>query len=153
MPIKVPATFAADLRDCYDALREATDNLKTLMRFATRHEQEVAKAYWLAGLEMGLDDNHDYVGNNCGNLLELVHKYEGDAEDEEEEETDGPQEGDITTTDHKKFYQDGKLVLTLPEDADHCAALTIYMKDNNFFPSVWFISDHGNAHLIEIPEN
>jgi hypothetical protein len=61
-----------------------------------------------------------------------------------------PAEDDITTEDHKNFYQNGKLVLELDEDADHIAALKEYMEKEQFYPNVWFISDHGNAHRIDL---
>ena len=75
---------------------------------------------------------------------------EGDAEELEEELPDEPQEGDYTTEDHQKFYQYGKLVLELDEDADHVAELKKHMETEQFFPDAWFISDHGNAHRIEL---
>ncbi len=62
-----------------------------------------------------------------------------------------PEEGDITTEDHCRFYQDGKLILDLDEDADHVAALLEHMEQDGFWPNVWFVSDHGNAHLMSLP--
>lgn len=63
-----------------------------------------------------------------------------------------PEEGDITTTDHKNFYLNGKL---LPIDLgihstteDMWKALRGYMAATHYWPNVWFISDHGNAHLM-----
>ena len=63
-----------------------------------------------------------------------------------------PEEGDITTEDHRHFYQYGKLVLTVGEDVDHKPALREFMKREKFWPNCWFISDHGNAHLIDLSE-
>lgn len=73
--------------------------------------------------------------------------------DENDSEELAPEESDITTSDHRKFYQDGKLVLTIAEDVDHIAALRVYMDDSKFWPNCWFISDHGNPHQIEFPNN
>jgi len=97
-----------------------------------------------------------------------------------------PEEDDITTEDHEKFYQNGKIVLeavhrlgsetqwyyrtnqdtyesltrgTLKNVGpiqfgdDHKAALRAYMERTQFWPNVWFISDHGNAHLITLTED
>jgi hypothetical protein len=59
------------------------------------------------------------------------------AEDEE------PLEGDITTEDHEHWYQYGKLYFT----GDY-VDLKKKMKVDKFWPNVFFISDHGNAHLV-----
>lgn len=69
------------------------------------------------------------------------------------EEFQGPSEDDITTEDHCKFYQYGKLILKLEENADHKQALRDYMEQEQFWPNVWFISDHGNAHRIDLTED
>jgi hypothetical protein len=91
-------------------------------------------------------------------------------EDEDDEPTE-PDEDDLTTTDHRTFYQNRKPVLrlaTYPENGaawerrgkgswyplpssigadDHEAALRAYMEHEQFWPNAWVISDHGNAHL------
>jgi hypothetical protein len=59
-----------------------------------------------------------------------------------------PAEGDYTTEDHRTFYQYGKRVVVVAEGEDWCKAVAAHSAANNFFPDVWFISDHGNAHLI-----
>lgn len=93
-----------------------------------------------------------------------------------------PEDGDITTSDHETFYQNGKRVLWLTAHGvsdDHDRALepgdrwvlrldkgrqiTViassceqavrqYMERTQFWPNVWFISDHGNAHLMDLSE-
>jgi hypothetical protein len=88
---------------------------------------------------------------------------------------DEPQEDDITTTDHRQFYMSGKLVLTfsspdnrwmyrdtktasnwvrLPRFAedDHKSALREFMSRIGYWPNCWVISDHGNAHLMDLSE-
>jgi hypothetical protein len=86
--------------------------------------------------------------------------------DEEEAE---PEEGDLTTQDHVRFFQDGRIVLTLQvydrsdgtyrdaesgelSDEAMWRQIEAYMKETNFWPNVWFISDHGNAHLLTKPK-
>ncbi len=64
------------------------------------------------------------------------------------DEPSEPEEEDITTADHRRFYQSGKLILALEESDDMWAALHAHMQHTKFFPNVWFISDHGNAHLM-----
>lgn len=63
-----------------------------------------------------------------------------------------PEEGDITTEDHKRYFQYGRMILNLGGDVDHIAALREHMDGSQFWPNVWFISDHGNAHLIDMSE-
>lgn len=68
------------------------------------------------------------------------------------EEPSEPEEGDITTTDHVHFYCNGKLIpidLTVDSSTeDMWKALRGYMAATHYWPNVWFISDHGNAHLM-----
>lgn len=76
----------------------------------------------------------------------MAHDYE-----EDEEVSEGPEEGDILTDDHEQFFQYERLVLTVGPDSSTRTmwkALDDYMKRSNFFPNVWFVSDHGNAHLM-----
>lgn len=62
-----------------------------------------------------------------------------------------PEEGDYTTEDYRHFYQYGKLaVTTTPETFEQ--DLRAHMEQENFYPDVWVISDHGNAHLITLGE-
>ncbi len=79
---------------------------------------------------------------DCGYVFPATH--------EETEEPTEPEEDDITTSDHRKFYQSGKLVLTVDEDDDHVQALKEFMDKEKFWPNCWFISDHGNAHLMDL---
>lgn len=77
--------------------------------------------------------------------------------DEETAEATGPQEDDYTTTDHILWYQSGKLVLatTDPNNLhtsadDTYAQVKAHMDKAKYWPNAWFISDHGNAHLIRL---
>jgi hypothetical protein len=70
---------------------------------------------------------------------------------EPDEEPQSPEEDDITTVDHHTFYQYGKLWLETPEDwewEETAKAIQAQMEKDRFFPNCWWISDHGNAHLI-----
>jgi hypothetical protein len=85
---------------------------------------------------------------------------------------DEPQEDDLTTGDHERFYQNGKLVIEgirrknefepyrfllktrkgyrYCDTDDYRQAVRVFMAEDEFWPNVWFISDHGNAHLITL---
>lgn len=87
----------------------------------------------------------------CDDCVEFVDHSNPVAEE------NGPEEGDYTTTDHIHWYQDGRLVLTTADrgdphsPADHAYALVkAHMDGAQFWPNAWFISDHGNAHLINL---
>lgn len=76
-----------------------------------------------------------------------------DKQDEEAElDRYDPENGDIATEDHIHFYQYGKLYLTVPEDRDYRAQLALKMEADKFWPNVFFISDHGNTHLISFDQ-
>jgi hypothetical protein len=65
-------------------------------------------------------------------------------------EADRIEEGDWTTEDGLRFYQDGKLVLDSSEmtDAQAERAAGRIMRKQQWFPNVWFVSDHGNVSLF-----
>lgn len=61
-----------------------------------------------------------------------------------------PEDGDLTTADHIHFYSDGKLAFTVGDDENMADAIYDWMNEEGYHPNVWFISDHGNAHPIEL---
>lgn len=87
---------------------------------------------------------------------------ETEAEHEcQSQEPSEPEEEDITSPDGRTFYQYGKHVVVPNSDETFCyrdgsrmvgryltaeAALKTYMHKAQFWPNVWIISDHGNAH-------
>lgn len=75
-----------------------------------------------------------------------------DDDEEEEEEFSDPEEGDYTTEDHRHFYQNRKLVVTVGEEDDWRPAVKAHMEAEQFWPNVWLISDHGNAHLLSMDD-
>jgi len=80
-----------------------------------------------------------------------LHFYDSEAKARAEWEREPePQEDDVTTPDHRNFYQWGKLVLSIGEDENMAAALNAWMERERYWPSVWFVSDHGNARLIDL---
>lgn len=70
-------------------------------------------------------------------------------------ERDGPQEGDLVTHDQDGIQvitsQDGELFHLPTHGATVCGmehAVKCYCDLEGSFPNVWFVSDHGNAHLL-----
>lgn len=76
-------------------------------------------------------------------------KPEYDAEDDEIDDG-GTEEGDYVTDDHRRFFQYGELVVEVPEDEDWEPHVKAHMDSQEFWPNVWFISDHGNTVLLSI---
>lgn len=85
---------------------------------------------------------------------ELPSDHDGpckpEPEDDEDDEPTEPDEDAITTRDDRKFYQYGKMVLSIGPDDDRDDALVAYMNKEQFWPDCWSISDHGNPHLIDL---
>jgi hypothetical protein len=73
-------------------------------------------------------------------------------DEEEEPDEDEPDEESVRTSDHRHFYHEGRLTLTVGEDEDMWEALDAWMEKNQFWPNVFFVSDHGNVTLLERPE-
>jgi hypothetical protein len=113
----------------------------------------------LSERDNGFVDCHEFKSEDA------LDRYR--AECEGDDEALGPQEDDIITEDHEKWYQSGRLVLSLAANGqwyahsrkfpagqtigtfeDYRDALQAYMKRTGYSPNCWFISDHGNAHLI-----
>ena len=76
-------------------------------------------------------------------------------EDEDVAEFLEPLEGDLVTEDHVRFWQYGmnrrKPVVTTTEE-DWRPAVKLWMDQQQYWPSVWWISDHGNAHLLRLED-
>lgn len=58
------------------------------------------------------------------------------------------QPDDWITEEGNQFYQNGTLILDATDMTDKQAAraAALIMKRQQYWPNVWFISDHGNVH-------
>lgn len=96
--------------------------------------------------------------DNCYTLEKAMEDMEDEIEEEDssdlEEDIHDPQEGDYITEDYRKWYQYGKLVLDLTEEeGEHWRNhIKTHMDKERFWPSVWWISDHGNAHILSLQD-
>lgn len=61
---------------------------------------------------------------------------------------------DWVTTDHLVYreHETGRVVVSVEHPDDAPAALIREMKRTNFFPNLWFISDHGNVNVIVLED-
>ena len=96
-----------------------------------------------------------------------------DDDDTADDDDDTPQPEDLVTSDHRKFYEHegtGRLQFQLVETesgefilyprpgvsvaggpyATIELAIRAYCDAVQFWPGVWFVSDHGNAHRIDL---
>lgn len=114
-----------------------------------------------------LDALTDELKTALGITLEI--EYAEDESDDDAEPSE-PSDDDITTSDRKRFYQYGKLAFEVRENdngtyqlspigrydtreyATLNAAIRAFMDHEQFWPNCWFISDHGNAHLMDLSE-
>jgi len=72
----------------------------------------------------------------CGTCGEVIETYE-----------EGPSEDDVTCPDPAgPFFYLGRKV------AESRAELWAWMAAENYWPDVWWISDHGNPHLLDVRE-
>ena len=71
---------------------------------------------------------------------------------EAESEPSEPSDGDYVTEDHRviREFGTGRTGLTVPDNVPFGPWLSGWMTRDGYFPNVWFLSDHGNAHLIDI---
>jgi hypothetical protein len=72
--------------------------------------------------------------------------------EDERIDPDEPEECDLVTYDHVYFWEvggtTGQPVLIVGEGQELWPTLEAYMDAQEFWPNVWFVSDHGNAHLM-----
>ena len=89
-------------------------------------------------------------------LVEILSDFDFEEDDDDEaaldheEECDEPQEGDYTTNDYCRWYQYGKLVLSLSPGKDHLKAVRQHMEQEQFWPDAYYVSDHGNTVLLDL---
>lgn len=86
----------------------------------------------------GMEEDADQYCASCGTFLRpgLEHAKE-------------PAEDDLVTADHIRVYSAGRLVLRTSPDT-FTADVRAYMDRVSYWPDVWFVSDHGNAHLVTL---
>ena len=82
-------------------------------------------------------------------------------DEEIQEEPNEPEEGDLFTYDYRFFFEAGnasvfdvrlrrRIKVEVPEGKDWQPYVKAYMDKQQFWPSVWFVSDHGNCTQLEL---
>jgi hypothetical protein len=103
------------------------------------------------------DSEWDYYPScdKCGSLHEYVSlTNEGQRY---EQERAGPQEEDITISPcgplgslYAVGVVNGEFIGRYPDWDSVVVAIKGYMEENNFSPTVWGVSDHGNASIVTL---
>jgi hypothetical protein len=119
------------------------------------------------------EDEDDPTCKRCGEPITEDTNDDVCDDCRQAEEDSEPTEGDYTTTDHRSFYEHGigrlrfvvvedetdkRYRLVCPEtksahgiirpNLEQC--IEAYLSATQFWPNVWWISDHGNAHLMTL---
>lgn len=82
-------------------------------------------------------------GDPCDLFAAIV--VDNEENEEAEEEKKEPGEEDVVCGGHDgPFYYGGKRIATTAEE------LHDWMKNERYWPDVWLVNDHGNAHVITI---
>lgn len=111
---------------------------------------------------VGFDVNWEDADCQCENCNGRIESAYGADEDDTDCVDDSPDDDspdslddadpdspdDYLTYDYVHWYQNGRLVLETPDMP--YAAVKAHMDQEQFWPNAWFISDHGNAHLIDL---
>jgi hypothetical protein len=130
---------------------------------------------WVQDCIEQLNDEHECeTCEHCGDVLTRDERIGGDNACERcWREQNEPQEDDLTTEDHQTFYQDGRKALKTSDDPNgpmhfvyfpHGArdwrdlgtfdtvesAILAYQAAEGWYTAAWWISDHGNAHRIDL---
>ena len=100
------------------------------------------------------EDDQGFVGTRTFETDDEIPSWDDvDEEESDDQDPTEPSECDLVTTDHVHFYERGMskgVVLTIDEDAEESmtSQLKHFMDKNRFWPNVWFLSEHGNYHLM-----
>jgi hypothetical protein len=153
-----------DMRISEKDIREDFDAVRAGKNYAVRRDERVHAI--LHANDQGFVECEFYpdIREAREEFERISHEI---AVEEGEEEPNEPQEGDWFTEDHRRFYEVGGsgsdvfsrrlgrgAICEVPRDASEGAMWRILercMKKANYYPNVWFISDHGNAHLMTKP--
>jgi hypothetical protein len=87
----------------------------------------------------------------CGQLFEAGSEDNDTCASCVHGESDVPEEGDLVTEDHRRFYEIGGTrgpALVVGEHDDWRQAVMAHMDAQQFWPNLWFRSDHGNMHQL-----
>lgn len=84
---------------------------------------------------------------------DAIAQDEGEFHGDDEDEVEGPVEGDLVTEDHRTFWghdmQRRRPAVTVDDVEDPWPEIDAWMEKQQFYPNVWFLSDHGNFTLLK----
>jgi|SRR5947209_3115840 len=102
-------------------------------------------AYWEAIYKLSEIDRFSADGPDPEVFEEVL--------DPEPQVKDEPSEEDLVTADYRHWYSPGYHRVQVETDPENWREeILAYMERQGFWPDCWFISDHGNAHLLSWDE-
>lgn len=120
--------------------------------------RKVQEALWKDGPtgEWLLPEDCDFDSIGVGSRIAAILEEYDLQPVEVEEEPDEPAEGDLTTEDHIRFWQHQYgyrvPVVIVPGEEDWCPHVKAWMDKEQYWPNVWFCSDHGNWLLLSLED-
>jgi hypothetical protein len=113
--------------------------------------------------EIGVDETTGTGGAGGGGAFSGSGQYtaplgyakkvdEVEFEEPEEQQPTQPEEDDCVISSNGNIYSvscGGKYINKFVEWEDAMKAVVDWQEANNFYPNIWFISDHGNADIID----
>lgn len=156
----------AEMDAQFEAMKEKLK--KDNPRLSDKEVQEIARekmktgsggAEKFLGEKIDVNSLSDKVKNAIRDRMkdeDEVPEYNPDYDDPEEgSEPQEPQEGDITMHDERGktvVSMSGKVLGTFGTEKKARFFIKQYMDKEKYWPNVWSISDHGNAHLTDVSD-
>jgi hypothetical protein len=97
-------------------------------------------------------------------VMEFARRDEDEPDTEEADFSDEPCDGDLVTYDYEFFYELGSTSIfeiklkrgykvRVSDSTDWRDEVREYMDSQNFWPNVYFVSDHGNVTLLSLEDD
>lgn len=84
-------------------------------------------------------------------ILAMDDDGDDDSDPDDDGEPDGPDDGDWVTEDCITFREvNGRGVVVVEPWDDHRFVMMERAESDKYFPNVWYVSDHGNASILDL---
>jgi len=139
------------------AKHEAADQLKKKFPEATPWEWTSGFKVYLRAQKLNEQDDHGGYGNAEMQASADFHDHEMDTDDEEPFDWHGEMESGIVISDNTRggydVSADGKYIDNYSDWKDAILAVKQWMEQNQYYPNMFFVNDHGNVTHIDTDGN